>query len=298
MALFCLHFVLILIGTGAVRCLELWAGAARTVSPGQEQTLPGLISALRWALPAALYGAILLALSYSARRSIPTIAVIPCVFALAVLLGGAIFVGLERETDLPRAALEPPPKLGAPGLLLAQGDAVIVLLDGPAGADGPRVVSLPGRPLIYQQTPAGPDSALPSLPPLPFRTMELPFFMNLAADITLWEQQLDGQLAGGLVPFGIYLGALCLLLVSLRVVFSLSSWPLANLVIGALAFRGVLALETLLNAGETREFIGVFLEQFIRRESISPSIFCVLGLILLLNTVFISLARSRRDRHG
>lgn len=268
------------------------------VSPGQEQTLPGLIGALRWALPAALYGAILLALSYSARMGIPAPAVIPCVFALAFFLGGGFFMGLGREAHLPIAALEPPPKPGAPGLLLAQGDAVIVLLDDPAEAAGPRVVSLPGRPLIYQQTPAGPDSALPSLPPLPFRTMELPFFMNLAADITLWGQQLSGQLAGGIVPFGVYLGALCLLLASLRVVFSLSSWPLANLVIGALAFRGALALETLLNAGEMRDFTSGLLGQFIRREWINPAIFCALGLILMLNTAFISLARSRRGRHG
>ncbi|MDR3145412.1 MAG: hypothetical protein LBU21_03975, partial [Treponema sp.] len=91
-----------------------------------------------------------------------------------------------------------------------------------------------------------------------------------------------------------YAAALLFLLVSLRGILELSAWPLANLLLGALVFRAVLALETFLDSGEILSFIAPFLGPWISPAFLSPLVFSGLGLLIMLYSALASLARERR----
>jgi hypothetical protein len=64
--------------------------------------------------------------------------------------------------------------------------------------------------------------------------------------------------------------------------------------LGALVFRGVLAAGTFLDSGEVRQFIKVFLKVDIPQTIITPLVFCGAALLVILYTVLVKLARSRR----
>jgi hypothetical protein len=295
---FSASFVLVLLGTSAVRYLQLWIEAAKMI-PAQQEAWPGIVAAAQWALPAALYTSILLALSYSARREISIPLSMFFIFVLSVLISGGAFLGIHQlETLVPRGTVTPRHTLGTPGVILSQGDTAIVLLEDPSNALGRRVVSIPERPLIYQEVPTGPNNTILALPPVPFTGKENLFFTDLLVDLTLSARQIDARFRESPLSFGIYLGGLCLLLVSLRVVLELSSWPLANLFLGVLAFRGVLALEIVFNDGDVQQFLGGFLGRFFPLMWLGPFLLCNAAALIVLMTALIFLAKGRRKRHG
>jgi hypothetical protein len=218
------------------------------------------------------------------------------VFILSCGITAGVFLVLRQaESALALPGTAAPATLGGPGLILTQGDTTVVLLEDPASPAGPRIISIPGRPMIYQQTPVGPVNAGRTLPPAPFRE-DGPFFItSLFIDFSLAAGQLHDRLEEGLIPFGLYLAGICFLLSSLRFVMELSSWPLANIFLGALVFRGVLALETFLDSTEIQEFIGSFIKaDIIARGGITPLIFINMGLLVILYTALVSIARDRR----
>jgi hypothetical protein len=174
----------------------------------------------------------------------------------------------------------------------------MVVLGDPANIRSSRVVSIPGRPLIYQEVPSGPNNTVLALPPAPFRNGGASFLNGLSIDFSLVSGQFDARLNDGLIPFGLYTGALILLLASLRFVLDLSSWPLANLFLGAVAFRGVLALETFIDSREIQDVTRSFLGSRAPGPWISPLIFCALGLLIILYTALVYLARSKAGRGG
>jgi hypothetical protein len=160
------------------------------------------------------------------------------------------------------------------------------------------VVSLPGRPLVYQESPIGSDNRAISLPPAPFRDQPVNFITNLRIDLGLVAEQFDSRLKDGLIPFAAYAAALLFLLVSLRVILNLSVWPLANLFLGALVFRAVLALETFLDSPETLSFIALFLGKWIAPVFTGPLVLSALGLLIMLYSALAALAGGRRRRDG
>jgi hypothetical protein len=89
-----------------------------------------------------------------------------------------------------------------------------------------------------------------------------------------------------------------LLLSSLRFVLDLSSWPLANLFCGALVFRGILAFQTFIDSRSVQTFIIAFFDNRIDGALLSPIIFAGLGLLTLLYTFLVGVARNapRRNR--
>jgi hypothetical protein len=167
----------------------------------------------------------------------------------------------------------------------------IILLKGPAESRGPRVVSLPGEPLIYQEVSLGPNNTALSLPPLPFRNETGPQLTGLFIDFALTARQLEDRFWEGLVPFFSYTAALSLLLLSLRFILDAGRWPLASFFVGALAFRGALALETFLNTGEAQDYLAVFTGDWAPRALISPLIFAALALVIFLFTGLVHLVK-------
>jgi hypothetical protein len=293
---FSLCFAVLFVLAALVRYLVVRIDMIRLLPVRGETRLPELITAARWALPLAVYFSLLFGLSYAARMEMFIPLSILCLVILAGGFGTALSAGLERAGFVPpaRDAVKP---LGGPGLILARGETVVVLLGGPADPRGPRVVSFPDQPLIYQEDPRGPGNMVPALPPVPFRT-DVPWFLeSLSIDFFLSGGQLETRFREGLVPFLIYALSLIFLLASFRFIMNLSVWPLANLFTGALIFRGILALETFINSPETGELLAPFLGGRIAPENMGPLVFCSFGALICLYTVLVSVAKRRFDEN-
>jgi len=258
--------------------------------------LVGLIAAARWALSLALYGGVLLGLSFSAREGFFAPAAVVCIALLAVGLVTGISLGLGSWENVPPART-PPPSLGGPGVILVSSQRpssmAVVLLRGPAEPGGARVVAIPGRPMQYQAEFAGRDPALAGLPPAPFGDDSPWFLKSLAIDLRLNGENLRRLLGEGLLPFLEYAGALVFLLCSLSFIFKFSAWPLANLFLGCLAFRGILALETFFGSPETRDVFDSVLQGRLPLSHVVPLIFCGVGLLACLYSFLVNLTRRR-----
>lgn len=301
---FTLTFILLFLSAAALRFLHIRIDGVRLLPPQPRMLLPDGLSAARWALPLTFYASLLAGLSYASRLNSGLIGrmrkplaapwVILCLFILSIALGGGISLGMARlETMDPAPAMVRP--LGGPGLLLTQGDTSIVLLREPGESRGPRTVAIPGRPLLYQAQPAGPNNSIPSLPPVPFRVESAGFLQSIAIDVSLAGRYLESRRQGGRDSFFTYLGALAFLLVSLGFIQKLSYWPLANLFLGCLAFRGILAAETFLNSPEIQGLAASFLgDRFSLPLSwVTPLIFCLFGVLINLYAFLVFLAKRQ-----
>ncbi|MFP3042028.1 hypothetical protein LQZ19_09430 [Treponema primitia] len=299
---FSLMFIIAFVLGGVLRYIQLALDAARTIPIGPPVELREFLSALQKIVPLVLYISILLSLSYTARQAIPMPVAI---FCLLILAGGAVLgvsLGLlhlksDDTLQLPLFSSSYTDgklkTLGSPGIILSQGDTVMVVLGDPGEAGSPRMVSIPGRPLIYQELPSGPNNTIIALPPAPFRDEKSYLTSGFLVDSALVADQFETRLGKGLIPFAIYAGALVFLLVSLRFVLDLSSWPLANLFSGALVFRGILAFQTFVDSRIVQDFILNFFDNRIDASIISPVIFTGLALLILLYTFLGSLVRGR-----
>ena len=275
------------------RFLALWVQRMRYLPLENEAVLASLIAAVRWALSVALYGSILLGLSYAARQRIFAPVAAACVIVLCLAFTFGITSGLERwELVSPQQYSARP--LGGPGLILSQAGTSVVLLNGPEEPQGPRVTAIAGRPLAYQAQSSGPNTGRP-LPPLPLGEDSPWFLKSMAIDFRLNAELLSQRLALGIVPFFIYSGALVFLLASLGFLFKLSVWPLANLCAGALVFRLILSLETFLNSPEMQDVFESFLGNRLPVSLSVPFIFCGFGLLVNVYSLLVYLAKRRRN---
>jgi hypothetical protein len=293
---FSLCFAVLFVLAALVRYLAIRIDLIRLLPVREETRLSELIAAARWALPFSIYFSLLFGLSYAARLEM----FVPLsIFCLVVLAGGfstALSTGLGRADFVPPAGSAVKP-LGGPGLILTRGDTVIVLPGGPADPQSPRVVSFPGRSLVYQETPQGPNNTPPALPPIPFQTAVPWFMQSLSVDFALSGGQFEARFREGFVPFLIYALSLIFFLASFRFVMNLSTWPLANLFIGALIFRGILALEIFITSTETGQLLAPFLGNRIAPENMGPLMFSSFAVLICLYTALVSVAKRRFDEN-
>jgi hypothetical protein len=289
---FTVCFIAVFAAAALLNFLDLWVEAVKTVPFRQGLGADFTASGLK-ALPAALYIAVLLTLSYTARRKMPVPLSIIGIFVLSFgfVLGFTLGIGHLGNVNLPPPAFKT--VKGEPGLILSRGDTSMILLKGSDVSGGPRAAVIPGRPLIYQETPLGPDRAALSLPSLPFRTDNTWFISSIAIDFDLVSREFKDRLGQSLFLFCMYAGALVFFLSSLRFLLDLSQWPLANLFFGALVFRGVLALDTFLDTPETKEFLKSFLGERLLGPVLTPLVFCVLGTLILVYTLLVNLAGGK-----
>jgi hypothetical protein len=306
---FSLFFAAIFLFSTGLRFLQLRTEEFRALPFQPRMLLPDGLGAARWALPLAVYFSLLCGLSYAARlnagllgarrRSLSVPLAMLCLFILSAALSGGISLLLERlGTMVPAPAVSK--ALGGPGLILTQGDTSMVLLREPEESRGPRIVAFPGQPLLYQQRPLGPNNTALSMPPVPFRNESPWFLRSLAIDFSLTGRQFETRLGEGFLPFFVYAGALIFLLVSLGFIQKLSNWPLANLFLGALCFRGILALETFLNSPEIQALFDEFLgNRFpLPLSWIVPLIFVFFGILINLYTFLVYLAKRRNNEEA
>ena len=290
---FIVSFVVILVLAAAAGLLRNWAETAASIFSGGG--VPGgALAALPAALPAALYIALLLGISYSSRQRIPYPAAFVSLLVISLGLGMAASIGLDflEERKPFQAAVPPVPVNAGLVLTLAGGEPptqAVLLQDK---ADGARILSLPEQALYFE-----PVSSAYGIRParLPFREETSPLLQGIAADFDFSARVLKAWFAEGFVPYIVYAGSLSLFLVSLGCLVNISFWPLANLVFGALAFRGALALEVFLDSPEIQQLLASFAGNFIPESLISPLIFTACAVLILLYSALVYLARGRRN---
>jgi hypothetical protein len=291
---FSLSFIILLTAGILLRLLSTWVDLARIVPvvliQGEDAA-----QAARNAFPAAIYLSVLLTLSYTARRkmSIPVATICIWVLGAAFIAGssmGTSRIGALKPTVRSLSSLQ-----GKPGLILTRRDNTMILLRESTVLRGPRVVSIPGQPLIYQQVPLGPNNTTISLPALPF-TEDIPWFIqSLGIDFSLCAKELESRLNKDFTSFAAYALSLILLLGSLRFVMELSQWPLANLFLGALVFRLILAFEVFLNSRQINNMIVLFLKNRLLPAMVTPLVFCAISVLVIFYTFMANIAKSRRD---
>ncbi len=294
-------FVISLLAMSLFTCVGVWVDAARHIPSFSIAFLPEFIKALSSTVSFALYVSILSSLSYSVRRNIKAplaLSVLLIISAGYTLALGVMFKQLETLNTTSAAENQSASTLGYPGLMLDLEDITIILLEDPSVPDGSRVVSIPGQPLIYQEIPAGPGNTILPLPSAAFQE-EMPYFLkSIMLDFSLASKHCHYLLNQNRVSFIIYIAALCFLLCSLRFLFTVSRWHLANLFLGALVFRGILTLEIFLGTDEIIELIQKFIGIWLPAQYAGSIILAVLAVLVLLYSVLAYFARGRLKKNG
>jgi hypothetical protein len=291
---FTISFAAVFVIAVLIHFLRIRIDVIRSMPPRNGRLGEELLAAFRWGLPVSLYSSLLLSLSYTVRRRIFAPAAMVCLFVLGSAVSLGVTAGAEGFSRLAEY-LAPSKSLGNPGLILTQADNAIVLIGKPSDPWGPRAVSIPGQPLHYQERPRGAGGSPISLPPLPFRTGTAWILQSFIIDFSLVSGELARRFGspGGIRPFLVYICALVFFLVSLRFVLGLSNWPLANLFLGALFFRAILAIEVFFMTPETEEVLNSLLGDLIPPPYTVPLIFTFLGFLICRYTLLSFLARRR-----
>ena len=293
---FSLSFALLFIVTAGLRFLILRVEWIRSLSLEQGPILTDLIIAARWALSLCLYGGILIGLSYAVRQEIFAPIALPCIIVLTLVFIWGVAELVENLEHVPSDKTREQP-LGKPGLILSNtilpSGTVIVLLEGSANPNGSRVVATPGKPMLYQSEFAGKDLSIASLPPAPFINDSPWFLKSLAIDLRLNADLLWKHMDTGLLTFLIQTGSLVFLLCSLMFLLRLSAWPLVDLFLGCLAFRGVLALEIFFHTPEMQDVFDSILQNRLPLSLAVPVIFCGVGFLICVYSLLVYLIKGR-----
>jgi len=291
---FSITFAIIFAISAGIRFLNLRVDWAKNLPPKPETSLTLFIAAAHWALSLTLFSTVIVTLNYAIRRNYFALMTIVCVMSLSFIFCFGITTALEHGRTVPPAQTMGIP-MGARGLILSnslnRNETAVILLRGAFEPLGPRVVAIPGQPLVFQET----ATANLDLPPVPFAD-ETPWFLkSLSIDIRLNAQTLLQKFREGFSSYFIYAGSLIFLLCSLGYAVKFSVWPLANLFIAALIFRGILMLETFFNTPEIQEVAGSFLDNKLPVSLALPLIFFVFGMLVYFYSFLVFLVKRRDD---
>jgi len=290
---FSLSFVILFLAAAGFRFLSLMVDGARLLPQKSETFLTILITAAHWALSLAMYLSIVITLSYAARKNYLAPMTALCVMILSMGYNFGISFALHHWKHVPPAQISGRP-LGENGLLLSnslnRNETAVILLNGSAEPLGPRVTAMPDRPLFFQESTV---NAQASFPPIPFTDNSPWFIKSLAIDIRLNAEQIQKRFDAGYLHYLIYAGSLIFLLCSLGFIFKFSVWPLANLFLGILAFRGILSAETFFNTPEMQELFRTFLRNMMPSSMVVPFVFAGFGILVHLYSILVYISKRR-----
>lgn len=291
---FSLWFVLIFLAAAGLRFLSLHIDWIKTLPPKPESSLTLLIAASHWALTFALFSVIIIALSYSARKNYSAVMSLFVIICLSLLFSTAVSFLLRNWNFVPPAQTAAV-RLGGDGLILSnsltRNETSVILLNGNTEPLGPRVISMPDQPLIFQKSAA----ANFFIPSVPFGGNTPWFLKNLAIDIRLNSDIFKDKFNEGFVPFFIYAGALIFLLSSFGYVIKMSAWHLVNFFLGILIFRGILILITFLNTPEILDVMASFLGGALPLSFAVPAVFAAAGALMHLYSFLVFVTRRKTD---
>ena len=293
-----ISFIGLLLFSSLISILSGWIGKVLLFPPdtGNIGIFSGEIgNFLGSSVLITFYFSILLGLNYAARRRIAYPVAFIFILVFVLVLSGAAFFGLESldKTGFDIAVKKTPALQVKPGYILNQGTLSgyqTVFLEDPNKPDAAVVIMVQGQALNYQNR-----GAHFTRTKLPFFTEKRGIFHNISSDFEQSAQIFTKWFNNGLWSYGVYAGSLAVFLLSLGCIVNISFWSLANLFFGALAFRGVLALENFLNQGNIHELLSSFTGKMIHPSLINPIIFLFLSLLILLYSGLVYLARGRID---
>ena len=287
-----LSFVVLFIVAALSFFTGIWVDFASSVPARSVLAFADLLPALLWALPFALYLGILLSMNYAFRRKVNGF--------FAFIFVGIIYAGLVFGTTMLIDSLHFAPfqplalhsgrTLGGKGLMLNSADTIFILLKDPASRSAARVVLIPDEPFIYQADGLAGGDTVPLK--VPFRRPHNPLFDDIRIDFALSAGFLAERFRSGFVPFASWALSLVLLQLSVSLIFNIGRWPLANLFFGALLLRGILALEVFINSANVQYLINDFLRNSIPQWYISPAIFLILAVLMLIYVVLVNITRG------
>jgi len=296
---FSLTFIIVFTAVTCLKFLSLRVDWAKSLPVRPETTLTLLMAAVHWALTLTLFSSILITLNYIVRRkhfpltSIIFIMLLSFGFCCGIsfTLNQMKFVAPAQVTGI---------QMGEKGVILSnalnRNVTTVVLLDGTANPYGPRVTAIPGQPMIFHESmPERPNTGrtMFDLPPFQF-TDDTPWFLkSLSIDIRLNSEMFQQKFQEGFVPYLIYTGSFILLLCSLGFAIKFSAWPLANLFLAALAFRGILAFGSFSNTPEIQEIIGSFFNNVIPVSLALPIFFISFSLLANMFSLLVFIAKRK-----
>jgi len=217
-----------------------------------------------------------------------------CVMVLSAIFCFGINTALEQWKAVPPLYTSGV-QLGGKGLMLSNGltknETAVVLLEGTENPLGPRVVAIPGQPLVYQQAAGGNFE----LPPVQFGDDTPWFLKSIAIDIKLNSEMFRQKFQEGILSYLFYAGSLIFLLCSLAYAVKFSVWPLANLFLASLVFRGVLSFNTFFTSPSMMEIIDSFLNNLIPLSAALPLFFLLTGGLVNLYSLLSYAAKRRHD---
>jgi hypothetical protein len=287
---FSILFIIFLLAAIVLMFFASWIDLIRAI-PVEARGREDVAEAAWKAIPPALYFSMLLALSYTARKRMPVFSAIAGMIILAFVFSVGFSFGISRIGVL--SVFKPVSLIQSkPGLIVSQGENSVILLHESSEISGPRLVSIPGRPLIYQEVPIGPNNSILPIPAITFEDATPWFIKSIGIDFSLSAGELKSRLEANFLSFAFYAFSLILLLSSMRPFLELSQWPLANVFTGALIFRLILALETLLNTREINLLLASFLDKYVSSAFITPLVFCAGSTLILLYTFLTRIARG------
>ncbi|MDR1399843.1 MAG: hypothetical protein LBJ41_07975 [Treponema sp.] len=274
----CLWFISAFVVLTTAYFLAIRIDLARMLSfTQQEAKIDSLLTAGWRSLPLSVYITMLFGLSYCAQYKFPIFLSIIHMVVLSLLWIGffsLILSVIQRGSPWPT---ETSHHLGGVGLITVDGDQSQVLLQVP-DLSGMQVIAPPNSPLMYEDTQVG-----LGVPSVFFRNDTMYFIMErILGNFTHAGEQCGVRLRESFLSFFLYILALVFCLSTLRFVFDASSWPLANLFLGALLFWGVLKLETLLDSEQARTFISAINGEAFPMFLVVPLALFILGLVFLL----------------
>jgi hypothetical protein len=294
------YFILCFIGfflvSAGIRFLALRLEWTRLLTLQPEALKSELATAVRWALSFSLYCSIILGLCFISREKVFALLAIVFIVVLAIGCAYGVSLGLGIMESMIAEKIPTRP-IGGPGLILANPirptGTAIVLLDGPSNPGGARVVAIPDRQMLYQETFPGKDIPVAIMSLTPFGDESPWFFKSLAIDLKISAENMRRRHSEGQLSFLVYTGALAVLLTSFLFIMNLSAWPLANFFLCCLAFRGVLYMENLLNSPEIQVYLGSLLQNYLPLSAVIPLLFCIVGLLAYLYSFLIYLAKRK-----
>jgi hypothetical protein len=273
----CLWFIIVFVVLTIMQFLAIRIELERMLSfAPQEAKIDSMLTAGWRSLLPSIYIAMLFGLSYCARYKFPVSLSIIYMMVLSLIWIGFFSLALgmiQRGSPWPTETLQ---RLGGVGLITVDGDQSQVLLQNP-NVPGVLVISPPNSSLRYEDTQVN----LGSLSVF-FRKESVHFMEMIVDKFTRTSEQCGVRLRESFLSFFLYILALVFCLSTLRFVFDASSWPLANLFLGALLFWGVLEIETLLDSEQVRAFINAIGGETFPMFVVVPLALCVLGLVFFL----------------
>jgi len=304
---FSLTFLIILVTAACLRLLSLWVEWAKSLPPKPETTLTLFVAAGRWALSLSLFASILITLNYIIRRKHFPLTSIICVMLLCTVFCFAVSFALNQiktssgsiqayaSAHSDPAAHSTTLQLGEKGLILAnslsRNVTAVVMLDGTSNLQGPRVTATPGQPLIYQGG-RGSTSALPSFP---FGDDTPWLLKSLSIDLRMNAEMIQQMYTAGFFSYIIFVGSLIFLLCSLGFAIKFSVWPLANLFLVTLVFRGILALGTFFYTPAIQDIAASFLNNRLPVALALPVFFFGFGFMVYIYSLLAFAAKRKND---